>query len=191
MSTGGKTMFDTDAFVEACKKAVGEGQKAVREVVAEAVSDPAAVIKAFGEPASAGIVPLYRAPDLTIIHFTWAPYMSLMPHNHQMFSVVGVYDGREDNVFWRRLEGTIEAAGADSLGAANVATLGRDIIHSVVNPIGKMTSALHVYGGDFFAPEKPRSEWDHETLQERPWDVDGVRRRFKDAEARSKVAAAF
>ena len=183
-------MFDTDAFVEACKKAVGEGQKAVREVVAEAVSDPAAVLKTLGEPVHAGIVPLYRAADLTVIHFTWAPYMSLMPHNHQMFSVVGVYDGREDNVFWRRLEGTIEAAGADSLGAAGVATLGRDVIHSVVNPIGKMTSAIHVYGGDFFAPATPRSEWDHETLQERPWDVDGVRRRFKDAEARAKVGAA-
>lgn len=182
-------MFDTDAFVEACKNAVGDGQKAVREVVTEAVSDPAAVIKALGEPVHAGIVPLYRAADLTVIHFTWAPNMSLMPHNHQMFSVVGVYDGREDNVFWRRVDGTIEAAGADSLGAANVATLGRDIIHSVVNPIGKMTSALHVYGGDFFAPAAPRSQWDHETLVEMPWNIDHSRRAFKDAETRSKVGA--
>ena len=110
--------------------------------------------------------------------------MSLMPHNHQMFSVVGIYSGREDNVFWRRTEATIEAAGAKSLGVGDVTTLGRDIIHSVLNPIGKMTCAIHVYGGDFFAPAEPRSEWDHETLIERPWNIDKVKSLFREAEAR-------
>jgi hypothetical protein len=65
-----------------------------------------------------------------------------------------------------------------------VAKLGRDIIHSVLNPIGKMTCALHVYGGDFFEPDEPRSEWDHETLIERPWDIDKVKSLFQEAEAR-------
>jgi len=101
-----------------------------------------------------------------------------------MFSVVGIYSGREDNVFWRRTEGTLEAAGAKSLGEGDVATLGRDIIHSVLNPISKMTCALHVYGGDFFAPDEPRSEWDHETLIERPWNIDNVKGLFQEAEAR-------
>jgi predicted metal-dependent enzyme (double-stranded beta helix superfamily) len=65
-----------------------------------------------------------------------------------------------------------------------VATLGRDIIHSVLNPIGKMTCAIHVYGGDFFAPDEPRSEWDHETLIERPWNIEKVKSLFLEAEAR-------
>ncbi len=177
-------MFAEDRFIEDCKRAVAEGQKAVREIVAEALSDPAAVLAELGEPEHAGIVPLHRAPDLTIIKFTWAPCMSLMPHNHQMFSVVGIYAGREDNLFWRRTDATIEAAGAASLGVGEVTTLGRDIIHSVVNPIGKMTCAIHVYGGDFFDPPEARSEWDHETLEERPWALDGVRRLFREAEAR-------
>jgi hypothetical protein len=62
--------------------------------------------------------------------------------------------------------------------------LGHDIIHSVLNPIGKMTCAIHVYGGDFFDPPQPRSEWDHETLIEAPWNIDGVKSRFQEAEAR-------
>ena len=82
------------------------------------------------------------------------------------------------------LESTIEAAGAKSLGAGDVATLGRDIIHSVLNPIGKMTCALHVYGGDFFEPDEPRSEWNHETLSERPWDIVRIKSLFHEAEAR-------
>jgi predicted metal-dependent enzyme (double-stranded beta helix superfamily) len=177
-------VFNKDHFIQDCIKAMAEGQGAVREVVAEAVSDSARVMSELGEPEHAGLSPLYRSPDLTIINFAWAPCMSLMPHNHQMFSVVGLYCGREDNVFWRRTERSIEATGAKSLGVGEVATLGRTIIHSVLNPIGKMTCAIHVYGGDFFEPKEPRSEWDHETLIERPWDIDRVKFRFREAEAR-------
>jgi len=177
-------MFDKDHFIQDCINAISEGQGAIREIVEEAVSNSARVMSGLGEPEHAGIKPIYRSHDLTIINFVWAPCMSLMPHNHQMFSVVGIYSGREDNVFWRRTETTIEAAGAKSLGAGDVATLGRDIIHSVLNPIGKMTCALHVYGGDFFEPDEPRSEWNHETLIERPWDIDKVKSLFQEAEAR-------
>lgn len=177
-------MFDKDRFIQDCIHAVADGPGAVREVVAEAVSDSVGVMSGLGEPVHAGITPIYRSPDLTIINFIWAPCMSLMPHNHQMFSVVGIYSGREDNVFWRRTESSIEAAGAKSLGVGDVATLGRDIIHSVLNPIGKMTCAIHVYGGDFFNPAEPRSEWDHETLIERPWNIGKVKSLFREAETR-------
>jgi predicted metal-dependent enzyme (double-stranded beta helix superfamily) len=177
-------MLDRDRFIDECRRAASEGQKAVREIVAEAVSDPSAVLAELGEPAQAGIVPVFRSPELTIINFAWAPCMSLLPHNHKMFSVVGIYAGREDNVFWRRSGSTIEAASAKSLGAGDTAILGREIIHSVLNPIGKMTCALHVYGGDFFGTSEKRSQWDHETLEERPWNFDEVRSRFREAERR-------
>jgi predicted metal-dependent enzyme (double-stranded beta helix superfamily) len=181
-------MFDKDRFIQDCTKAVAEGQAAIRELVAEAVSDRAGIIAALGAPQHAGITPLYKSPELTIINFVWAPCMSLMPHNHQMFSVVGIYAGREDNVFWRRTGTSIEAAGAKSLGTGDVATLGRDVIHSVLNPIGKRTCAIHVYGGDFFNPPQPRSTWDHETLIERPWNVEEVKALFREADARFNAA---
>jgi len=177
-------MFDKDDFIQSCIGAVAEGPRAVHAVVEEAVSHREGVMAALGTPEHAGIQPIYVSPDLTIINFVWAPCMSLMPHNHQMFSVVGIYSGREDNILWRRTETSIEAAGAKSLAAGDVATLGSEIIHSVLNPIGKMTCALHVYGGDFFQPREPRSEWDHETLIERPWDIDKVKSLFSEAEAR-------
>jgi predicted metal-dependent enzyme (double-stranded beta helix superfamily) len=182
--------FEVDEFVAACRAAVAgpDGERAVRDLVAEAISDAGAVARALGDPEHAGLQTLYRATDLTILNFAWAPWMCFKPHNHNMWSVVGIFSGREDNVFWRRVEGSIEAAGARSLGAGEAAPLGRDIIHSVVNPIGKMTRAIHVYGGDFFAPVQPRSEWDPETLTERPWDMADTRRLFAEAEARSRAS---
>ena len=96
-----------------------------------------------------------------------------LPHNHHYRAVIGMYGGGEDNVFWRRLpldaNGRIEAAGAQSLRHGDVAVLGRDIIHSVNNPLDKLSLALHVYDGDFIAAEN-KSCWDAETLAEAPYD---------------------
>jgi hypothetical protein len=45
-------MFDLDQFIADCRAALAadKSHKSVREVVARAVSDPAAVLKGLGEP---------------------------------------------------------------------------------------------------------------------------------------------
>jgi len=173
-----------DRFIEQCRTVATDSQ-ALRELVAELVSEAPALAAALPEPAGAGFEVLYRAPDLTVLNFAWAPWMCFKPHNHCMASVVGIFSGREDNVFWKRSDGAIVAAGAKSLGVRDAAILGPDVIHSVVNPIGKLTRAIHVYTGDFFAPPSPRSEWDPETLAERPWDIEHTKRLFAEAHARA------
>jgi predicted metal-dependent enzyme (double-stranded beta helix superfamily) len=177
-------MFEIKRFIDDCRAALKEAEapKAVREVVAHAVADPAAILKALGEPTRGGVKRLYHAPDLTIINPIWPARMTLVPHNHNMWAVIGVYTGREDNIFWRRLKGDpaghIEAAAAQSLGPRDVVPLGRDIIHSVTNPTGLFTAAIHVYGGDFFAAH--RSEWEPEGLTEQPYDVEKNMRLFEE-----------
>jgi predicted metal-dependent enzyme (double-stranded beta helix superfamily) len=143
------------------------------------------VLKALGEPSRAEMQTLYRASDLTILNVIWAPWMTLLPHNHQMWAVIGIYTGREDNIFWRRVPGSqagqVEAAGARALREKDAEPLGRDIIHSVTNPIPRLTGAIHVYGGDFFGV--PRSEWDAESLHEQRCDGAKMARRFEEANA--------
>lgn len=149
-------MLDLDQFIFDCKDALRQdpSQSSVREVVARAVAAPAAALKALGEPQKAEIQTLYRADNLTILNVIWAPWMTLLPHNHQMWAVIGIYTGREDNIFWRRVQDgkttKVEAAGARALAAKDAVPLGHDIIHSVTNPIPRFTGAIHVYGGDFF-----------------------------------------
>ena len=129
---------------------------------------------------------LYNSADLTILNVVWGPKMTIMPHNHQMWAVIGVYTGAEDNIFWRRLpkgpEGAVEAAGAKSLRVRDCAVLGKDIIHSVTNPLARLTGAIHVYGGDFLAMQ--RSEWDPETLSEQPYDLEKAKRMFEESSSR-------
>jgi predicted metal-dependent enzyme (double-stranded beta helix superfamily) len=177
-------MFELDQFVSDCRVALQEDapQRAVQEVVRQAVSVPGAVLQALGEPQRAEMQTLHRSDDLTILNVIWAPWMNLLPHNHQMWAIIGLYTGREDNIFWRRVPGSsglVEAAGA--LREKDAEPLGRDIIHSVSNPIPKLTGALHVYGGDFFGV--PRSEWDAETLLEQQCSGEKMARRFEAANA--------
>ena len=171
-------MFDLERFVEDCCQAqeTGGGQGAIQELANQALDDPAALMRALGEPERAGVNKIYHSSKLTILNLIWGPHMTLMPHNHQMWAVIGLYTGREDNIFWRRVgdpgQERVEAAGAKALGVKDCAPLGKDIIHSVTNPIPRLTGALHIYGGDFF--NEPRSEWDPESLRERPYDIDGA-----------------
>ena len=182
-------MFDLDGFVDegraalAAERGVG---RAVREVVARVVSDPAALLRALGEPKRAGLNVLHHAPDLTVLNLVWGPGMAVMPHNHRAAAAIGIYTGREDNAFWRRVgaggDGRIEAAGGKNRAERECAVHGREIIHSVTNPLPRLTGAIHVYwGGDFFADGK--SEWDPETLRERPYDKEKVVRLFEESNA--------
>ena len=177
--------MDLDQFIADCQSALAAdpSHKLVREVVQRAVSNPSDVLKALGDPKRAQLQKLFHSPSLTILNVIWAPTMTLMPHDHRMWAVIGLYTGREDNIFWRRIpgdpRGRIEAAGAQALCVGDAEPLGHSIIHSVTNPIPRLTGAIHVYGGDFFAAE--RSEWDPEDLVEGPFNAERAVRRFEDA----------
>jgi predicted metal-dependent enzyme (double-stranded beta helix superfamily) len=185
-------MFDLDRFIADCRAAVAEdsSHKLVRDIVERAVAEPQSVLKAVGEPRLGSVEALYRGDDLTILNVVWPPRFTVMPHEHRMWAVIGVYTGAEDNMYWRRIgepgRSKVEAAGARSLRVGDAEPLGRDIVHSVTNPLGKLSAATHVYGGDFFAVQ--RSEWDPETLTERAYDVDQNMRLFTEANARLAAA---
>ena len=166
--------FDVESFVEECRRAnqqaAADKQAAIREVMSRSMSDPRSVLAAVGEPQKGGIQTLHRSPDLTILNIVWAPLMQLLPHEHRMWSVIGIYCGREDNIFWERQQGRIAATKAASLATGDVVTLPLEVVHSVANPIEQLTGAIHIYGGDFFAT--PRSEWDPGSLEQRAWSIE-------------------
>lgn len=166
-----RAMFDLDAFVADCREAVltDSTHKSAHEIMKRAFTTPEAVMAAVGKPEAGGITVLHRADDLTIINVVWGPGAAIRPHNHNTWALIGIYTGQEDNTFWRRKGDTIEVAAEKTMVTGDVSPLGPDIIHSVKNPLKVPTGAIHVYGADFF--EIDRSEWDADTLIERPYDM--------------------
>ena len=87
--------------------------------------------------------------------------MGLMLRNHEKFSVAA-HRGRA------------------------ISSPDREAIHSVLIPIGRISRAPHVHGVDFFDPPVARSQWDHETLDEAPRDVERVEALFREFRAVSR-----
>ncbi len=180
-------MFDLEIFMADCRAALKETlpQLAIKELLERAVSLPDEVAAALGTPREAGINTLSRSAEMTILNIIWAPGMTLYPHDHRMWAAIGLYGGREDNFFFRRTPEGLQAAGGRDLETRDTILLGKDAIHAVANPLSKFTGGLHVYGGDFFGV--PRSEWDPQTLDERPFDVERARRVFEEANERAQA----
>src|SRR5206468_922251 len=98
------------------------------------LTDSASVAAAL-EHHHAGITPLHRADDLTILNVVWGPGMRLQPHDHRMWASIGIYAGREHNSFFRRSGTTIVDSGGKELNERDVLLLGDEVVHSVTNPL--------------------------------------------------------
>lgn len=177
-------MLNVDHFIADCRAALAASspELAIKEILERAIADPAAVEAAVGTPRRAQIATLHHDRDLTILNVVWAPGMVIYPHDHRMWALIGLYGGREDNTFYRRSPEGLRVAGDKRLETGDTAVLGKSVIHAVANPLRVFTGAIHIYGGDFFGT--PRSEWDPQTLEERPYDIEHARKAFAEANER-------
>jgi predicted metal-dependent enzyme (double-stranded beta helix superfamily) len=175
-------MFDLDTLITDCSDALREPEprRAVREVLVRALERPAPIAAVLAKD-SAGLEILHQSEELTILNVIWAPKMSIYPHDHHMWAVIGIYVGAEDNTLYRRGPDRIRASGGRQLRDRDVFGLGPEAIHSVTNPQRRFTGAIHVYGGDFL--NQPRSQWDPDTLMEERYNIEQVRRLFAAANA--------
>lgn len=182
-------MFDVDEFIAECVACLAETdpRRAAREVLEGALADSAAIADAL-RPEAGGIQLLYNTPEMTVINVVWTPGMRLYPHNHEMWAVIGVYAGREDNEFFRRdpSGSGLMASNGRSLDAGELVSLGDDVIHAVSNPLRQPTGGIHVYGGDFV--RNPRSMWPPPDDEEQPYDPASVDRLFAEADAAWRAA---
>jgi predicted metal-dependent enzyme (double-stranded beta helix superfamily) len=168
-------LFDLKEFIEKCKDV---GASAVKDLIQEALRDPASVKAGLdaefaGRDLSTGNLAnliCFRSSTLTVLKAATPPRFKTPPHNHNMWAVIGTYDGQENNTFYRRNGEGLEEAGGKDLKAGDVVVLGAEVIHAIANPLDRTSCAIHVYGGDLlnFAS---RSVWNPFTFEEHPYDL--------------------
>ena len=169
-------MFDKDRFVEDLRAARNESDSmdAISEVITKAIQDPASIIRALGAPGRGRAEQLYADESITISNIIWGSEMWVPPHDHLMWAVIGVYQGQEDNTFWRDQDGNLQEMGGVSLTKGDVRKLGADAVHSVRNPSLQLCGAIHVYGGDFFGAIPRRHSWNPQTLERGPYEYEFI-----------------
>jgi predicted metal-dependent enzyme (double-stranded beta helix superfamily) len=184
-------MFDLQAFIEECRRLAARHEpRRILELMREAVGDPDALKRAVTPlDAKVGVfdAPLYRSHDLTVLNVTLRPGVLSIPHDHGMWAVIGIYEGQENNTFFRRSGPALDRANTREVRAGEAILLGADVVHAIENPLPAQTLGLHVYGGDLFAAE--RSMWSPHTGEEHPYDIPQFTR-WSGELARARRAAA-
>lgn len=159
-------MYSLDRLLDELRQAVGNGDLiAIAAIVRDAIRR-----KPFASPAGSSQL-LHSESGLTVLHTVVNPGFVSPPHDHRTWAVIGVYDGQEDNTFYRLIEGSrrIEQIGRRALRQGELVTLGIEAIHQIANPGSDKLVALHVYGANIFEIE--RTAWDPATGDERPYKL--------------------
>ena len=164
-------------IIERCKQALEtpDPQSSVEAILLDAAKD-AAITDAISRRtkfASLEDLAIHRSDRLTLLAGALPPGFFAGPHNHNLWSVVSVCAGQEDNQFFERDGDELKRSGETSVVAPGVLANGKDVIHAIRNPLDTPLVVLHAYGGDLFAI--PRSNWDPKTHKEIPFDWKKVR----------------
>ena len=164
--------FDLQRFIADCRAARGD-VRAVADIVRAAVAQPAAVRAALAA-AGANDRVLYQDDEITVLNVRIPAGYRTPPHDHVIWAVVGIYEGQEDNTFYRLDAGRPVPFETHAVCAPGVLTLDGTTIHAIANPLASVTAGLHVYGGHL--DDAPRSLWDPDTGAREPFTVDGATR---------------
>ncbi len=114
---------------------------AIEELLTDALRNPIDMKQALDAMGQAkqvgegriGDFVIHRSPDLTILRAAVPPKFKSPPHNHLMWAVIGVYEGQENNYFYRRGGEGLEPAGSRQLKPSDILVLGQDVIQRAPN----------------------------------------------------------
>jgi predicted metal-dependent enzyme (double-stranded beta helix superfamily) len=169
--------------IDRCEQALDspDPQSSIESILLEAAKDPVLTDAIATRTRFSNLqdLAIHRTDRLTLLAGALPPGFSAAPHNHNLWSVVGVCAGQEDNRFFERDGDGLKPCGETSVVAPGVLSNAVDVIHAISNPLDVPLVVLHAYGGDLFAT--PRSNWDPATHEEIPFDWQKVR--SEDAEA--------
>lgn len=168
-------MVDLDKFVADCKAALAEDDPtvAVESLVREVIAEPEALHAAFGERVTGKSLRdriVFHDDSLTVLQIATVPGLQSPVHNHNMWAVIGVYEGEEYNAFFEETADGLQQTGERLLKKGDIAVLGPETIHAINNPIDRNSNAIHVYGGDLVAREG-RSMWNPRTKAREDYEI--------------------
>lgn len=153
--------FDLDDFVTQLRGAANADDpvKAVRVLMADAFSDPAAIRAAMPHFDNDDEI-LYEDDGVSIWFARFVPGLHVPPHDHQTTATIGVYEGAEENHFYLREPGRLLHKSTRRVGAGEVIALKPDGIHSVEAADGAQSCGIHVYLAKLTTIERSLFDWE-------------------------------
>ncbi|MEQ8602022.1 MAG: hypothetical protein RIB45_01790 [Marivibrio sp.] len=155
--------FAKESFIAAAKAAAASDDptRAVRELLAETVRDPAPIKAAFAH-VEADEENFYEDETLSLWMTRFQPHQVLPPHDHGVSVHIAVYSGVERNLLYRRPKegGGLGEPIVRETPAGELLSLGPDGIHAPTAAGDGPSEALHVYMGKLSTVERSLFDWD-------------------------------
>lgn len=153
--------FSFDAFVQAARAAAGSAEptKAVRALLEETLKEPAA-IAAIAPPRDEDEIMLFEDETCSIWDCSFQPHVLMPPHEHRMDVHIGVFQGGEKNILFRREDDGLRHITSKVVRPGEVLSLGADGIHAVTAEGDAPSRALHVYTGPLMQVTRSLFDWD-------------------------------
>src|SRR3982074_3591824 len=146
----GSSTFDIGEFVKRCFEGLETDSpvEVISDLLTVTVSKPDRLIDGLPDALGQELV-LFRDPRLTIIQVSIAPGLQYPPHNHGMEAAIGLYSGRERNLWYGSAgRGSIVINGGSELRPKDSIKMTGRVIHAVANPGAGHSAGLHVHLGD-------------------------------------------
>lgn len=152
--------FTYDGFVEAARAAARESESttAVRALLEKTLDDPAAIAEAIPDQAEDEIM-LFEDETVSIWSCRFQPFVVMPPHEHKMTVHVGVFQGGEKNILFRRERESLKHVSTKVVRPGEVLSIGPDGIHAVTAEGDRPSHALHVYLGPLMQVERALFDW--------------------------------
>lgn len=93
--------FDLEKFISDCQIATKQdnARDVIVDLVKNAIADTKELRSIVGEPNKSTYDKLFVSDDLVVVNVVWSPGLSIVPHNHNSWAVIGVYSGQEKTYF--------------------------------------------------------------------------------------------
>ena len=164
-------------FVADCREAARNEGAVVRiaELTEALVADPPAIMAEAkpipDELPSMGWEDVLIDDDtVTVMLMTTPPGIAQPPHDHRIPAVIGVFQGCEDQRFYRRQgDGLLEMRGR-AIQTGEVLTLGKATVHAISTDGPGICRAVHVYLGKL--AEVDRTIFDPETYEPEAFTIE-------------------
>ncbi len=169
--------FTIEGFAKGCKQAMSvtdNRQQAAKEYLQQTLdqNDLQHIVDsleaAIPEGADIGEMIVHASPELTMLYARVPGRFQSGIHNHTVFACIGQLTGSETSTVYNKKSdgnGLVETEQLTS-EVGQVISLPADAIHHIENPYEKVSSSLHIYGGDFHAIMDERSLWSYDTHEE-------------------------
>ena len=154
--------FSFDKFVTEIRAAAVSDKPthAIRTLMQNALETPEALVADNPLEEGADEIMLFEDDTVSVWVCRFDPHTVVPPHEHKMNAFIGVFKGREKNLFFRNEADGLKYISTKIIDAGQMTSIGADGLHAVVAEGEEDCYSFHVYAGPLSKIKRSLFDWD-------------------------------